>query len=259
MGGTGKIDPINKNFYEPIEQVEKWTLRLFVIGGILSFSPLLEEVLPYPAYQGVQIAFLCTVIVLFVLNHLLRLHLIPQAEESRLQDFLSSAYGVNLTENTTQKYYNNEEENPPRRAALQLLENLFFTKRVASEMLKSVRLICLAYVLGWLALVLCREVNLSWVFIVSQVLFSEEVLSRYIRLEWLRQRTKKLYIAVYRLFQTNMEQGHFEVYALENFVIYEKIKAGLSVTLSSKVFASLNDELSVEWDTVRQPLENKGD
>ena len=111
----------------------------------------------------------------------------------------------------------------------------------------------------WLALVLCREVNLSWIFITSQVLFSEEVLSKYIRLEWLRQRTKRLYSSVYRLFQTNMEQKDFEVYTLENFVIYEKIKAGLGVTLSSKIFTNLNDELSVEWDAIRKPLENNGE
>lgn len=125
-------------------------------------------------------------------------------------------------------------------------------------MLKSTRLVCLTYLLVWLALVLCREVNLSWVFITSQVLFSEEVLSKYIRLEWLKQRTKILYSSVYRLFQTNMEQKCFEVCALENFVIYEKVKAGLGVTLSSKIFDSLNEELSKEWDTIRQPLENGG-
>ena len=126
MGGTGKVDPINKNFYEPIERAEKWTLILFVIGGLLSFCPLFEDVMPALVYEGVQIAFLCTVIVLFVLSHVLRLYLIPQAEESRVQDFLSSAYGINLTQDTTQKYYNNEEKNPYKRAALQLLENLFF-------------------------------------------------------------------------------------------------------------------------------------
>lgn len=257
MGRLGKVDPISVNFYKPIEQVENFTLYLFIIAGILSFSPIFEDVLSPPVYEILQIGFLALVILLFVSSHVLRLYLIPRAEESRVRDFLSSAYGINLTQDTTQEYYNNEEQNPSKRVALQLLENLFFTKRISSEMIKSTRFLCLSYVFLWLVLILCREVNLGWIFIASQVLFSEEVLSKYIRLECLRLRTECLYNTLYRLFHTSIKQKDFEVYAFENFVIYEKVKAGLGVTLSSKLFNRLNHKLSVEWDVIRQPLENK--
>ncbi|MDD3019645.1 MAG: hypothetical protein PHX61_01530 [Alphaproteobacteria bacterium] len=257
MGTLGKVDPINKNYYEPIEYTERWTFILFFIGGILSFSPLLVEFIPSYIYKAVQIVFLCTVMALFILNHVLRLYLIPQAEESRVQDFLSSAYGIQLIQDTTKKYYNNEEKFSSRKAALQLLENLFFTKCVSAEMLKCMRPFFYVYLISWVMLISCREVSLDWVFIASQVVFSEEVLSKYIRLEYLRHRAGKLYDEVYRLFQTT--QSHFEIYALEKFVIYEKVKAGLGITLSSKVFNKLNDELSIRWTTICKSLENSGE
>lgn len=206
-------------------------------------------------YEEAQIVFLIVALVLFGINHALRLYLIPRAEESRVQDFLSSAHNVKLTQDTTEKYYNNDETDPYRRSALQLLENLFFTKNVSAEMLKATRIICALYLLSWLGLVFCRDVSLGWIFVASQVLFSEEVFSKYLRLEWLRNRTGRLYEDVYRLFQTSINKKDFEIQTLEKFIIYEKIKAGLAVTLSSKIFNKRNDDLSTEWEKICKPLQ----
>lgn len=254
-----KSDPISKKYYAPIECVEGWAFVFFLLGGALSFVPLFEaQIQSYKLYEEVQIFFLIVVLILFALNHILRLYLFPRAEESRVQDFLSSAYNVKLIQDTTEKYYNNDENNGYRRLALQLLEDLLCTKDIASKMLQKMRIFCGLYLIGWLILILSHEVNLGEVFVVSQVLFSEEVFSKFLRLECLRHRANRLYGEVYRLLTTKMDGKHFRVQSLEKFIIYERAKASLAVTLSSKIFHNRSAKLTADWDIICKSLESNG-
>jgi len=108
--------------------------------------------------------------------------------------------------------------------------------------------------LAWLLCLLNRQTDLGIVVAASQAVFSEQVVSKWLRLEWLRIRFEKTYDDVYRLFQSRPVASRFNAMTLESLGMYETAKANGAITLSSKLFRQLNDELSAEWERIKTEL-----
>lgn len=257
MGSLGKkVDLISKNYacIERTEQISKW---IYWFGAVLSIILLLgnSQFSKNVYFELTQNVFLASIIILFILNLILRFYMVPRAEESRIKDFLSSAYGVNLISVPTSGYYNNNATQPIHRLALQLLENTFFTKRIIAEELIPIRWQIGLYVFALLIVFVSTKINCEWKLIVCGIFFGEEVLSKYIRMEWLRIRADHIYEDMHRIFCNEPNNVMLEIQVLEKFSIYERIKSMLAVTLSSRYFNKLNDGLSREWTDICKNLE----
>jgi len=228
---------------------------LFFINALLSFCTLLIDQEAQPqAYGVVLLLFGISVVAMFVLGMILRLYLIPRAEDKRRQDFFSSACGVSLIHQQTEGYYNNDFKDPIKRIAAQVLENSFFSKEIALRMARRERIKIVIYALVWLVLLHNRRTDLGWIVVASQVIFSEQILSKWFRLEWLRIRFEKSFDDVYKLLQTRPSVTQFNAHALDALSMYETAKANAAATLSSKIFDSLNASLSAEWEKVKATL-----
>jgi hypothetical protein len=110
------------------------------------------------------------------------------------------------------------------------------------------------YALIWLVLLHNRRTDLGWIVAASQAIFSEQILSKLFRLEWLRIRFEKTFDDVFRLFQIKSSVGQFNAHALDALTMYETAKANAGITLSSTIFDDLNPTLSTEWDKVKATL-----
>ncbi|WP_422260223.1 hypothetical protein, partial [Dokdonella sp.] len=144
-------------------------------------------------YDAVVVLFVLAVVALFVVGLFLRLYLTPRADDRRRQDFFTSACNVNLTPETTVGYYNNELTKPIDRIAAQLFENSFFSKNIALSMVKFERAKVAVYAILWLVAVLNRSTDLGWIAAAAQAVFSEQILSKWFRLEWLRMRFERTF------------------------------------------------------------------
>lgn len=135
-----KVDPIRDRYFKPLEQAEQWFERLLFANAALSLAvPLIDRSLYPTAYAAVQISFATLVVVGAILGLGIKLYWGPRGAERRISDFVSSAFAVSLSPERTQGYYNNTETEPVRRAALQLLENSWFTKEIARLMAEVIR------------------------------------------------------------------------------------------------------------------------
>lgn len=250
-----RSDPIRTNYYDAVQTAEKVTDGLFYLNALLSFSTLLIDQKTHPeVYDIVLILFCISVFVMFALGMILRLYLTPRAEDKRRQDFFSSACSVRLIHQQTNGYYNNDLTNPIKRMAAQVLENSLFSKEISLRMARRERVKVAIYTLIWLVLLHNRRTDLGWIVAASQAIFSEQILSRWLRLEWLRIRFEKTFDDVFKLFQTRPSMTHFNAHALDYVTMYETAKANAGITLSSKIFDELNPTLSKEWDTVKATL-----
>ncbi len=250
-----RSDPIRTNYFDAIQKAEKVTDWLFYLNALLSFCTLLvEQKTNRDAYDAILILFSISVVAMFAINMMLRLYLTPRAEDKRRQDFFSSACNVNLTHQQTDGYYNNDFKDPIKRMAAQVLENSFFSKEIVLRMARCERVKLAVYALIWLLLLLNRRSDLGWLVAASQAIFSEQILSKLFRLEWLRIRIEKTFDDVFRLFQTKPSVAQFNAHALEAFSMYETAKASAGITLSSRIFDDLNSTLSMEWDKVKATL-----
>ncbi len=250
-----RFDPIRANYFHAVQMAEKITDWLFYLTALLSFSTLLVEQKTYPdAYDVVLILFSISVVAMFALGMMLRLYLSPRAEDKRRQDFFSSACNVNLIHQKTDGYYNNDFKDPIKRIAAQVLENSFFSKEIALRMARHERIKVAIYVLIWLLLLHNRRTDLGWIVAASQAIFSEQIVSKLFRLEWLRIRFEKTFDDVFRLFQTKPTVVQFNAHALDALLMYETAKANAGITLSSTIFDEINPNLSTEWDKLKEAL-----
>lgn len=248
-------DPIREKYYDRVEIADMSADGLFYLGASMSILSLLVDKHEYArTYDWIQIGFLVDAVAMFALGLASRLYLTPRAEDKRRQDFFSSAFGVNLTHEGTVGYYNNDVREPVKKMAAQLLENSLFSKAIALSMARVERLKLLAYGVLWLICVVNRQSDLGVILLISQVVFSEQVVSRWLRLEWLRMRFEKTYEDVYRLWQTRPAASTFNALILDSLSAYEAAKSTAGVTLSSRIFDRLNETISNEWNSVKKVL-----
>jgi hypothetical protein len=250
-----RLDPIRQRYYDPLELIDKVSDILFYGGAALSLvMPFLDKASHPILYNWGLILFGAAAVALFGLGLVVRLYLTPRAEDERRKDFLTSACGVDLAQETTVGYYNNNLSKPTERIAAQILENAYFTKSGALYLLKVERTKVVVYFSVWLVCIFHRDVDLGWIVAASQAIFSEQVLSKWIRIEWLRIRTERIFDSVYQLFQTRPNVATFNAITFESFAKYESTKSNAAITLSTRIFEANNAKWASEWGVIKVKL-----
>ena len=205
-----KIDPI-RDSYNSIELSDKIYGIIFYITAIISITLFFIDKNKYEfTYNIIQIIFLISAVILFILGTIIRLYLTPRCENKRLKDFLSNSYGLDLSHEKTFGYYNNNFSEPLKRIAAQILENSLFSKSIILKMAVNERIKSSVYICLFIIAILFRNTNLEFISIISQFLFSEELLSRLIRVEWMRMRFEKIYDNIYNLFISDPTKNKFD-------------------------------------------------
>jgi hypothetical protein len=250
-----KADPISKRYYYAVELADLVNAWLFYAGALLSILVLIVNPSRYPDLYGlIFVLFVIVVVLFFAVTMSARLYFTPRAEQKRRQDFLTSAFGVSLTHENTCGYYNNDFKEPPKKIAAQLLENSFFSKSLTLKIAQNERLKTAGYFAIWLTALVCRKTDVGVILAATQALFSEQILSRMIRIEWFRSKCERVHDDVYRLFQTALADDRFLPMALDSLLLYETAKSNAAVVIPSKLFKRMNAELSVEWEKIREKL-----
>lgn len=248
-------DPIREEYFLSVEAFESASNYLFWIIAALSCAIFFIDRPENPfAHQITQWTFSALTIGMFVIGIAQRLYLIPRAEDARRRDFISSAFEVSLSYKSTAGYYNNSLTDPNQRIAAQILENSFFSKTIILHMLRRERMTTACYAAMWLLAVLNRDTDIGLLAIVSQVIFSEQIISNWLRLESARMRYEKTYEDTYRLLQTKDFSGVFTARVIEILGFYEASKINSGIVLSSAIFEKLNHQLSVEWEEIKSRL-----
>jgi len=246
------IDPIGDEFFQPLLRAEKVADSLFYGSAFLSIASLIIDPKGWPsANDAAQTLFVFSVLTLFITNSIIRLYLFPRAQQGRVEDFLSHAFDKPLSHKRTEAYYNNSATNPSSRIAAQVLESSFFSKEILSMMAWKYRATIVLYTVAFATAVIYRRTDLAWIGVGAQILFSEQVLSRYIRYEWFKKECEQIYKALSRLFQTKAD---LKIPSVEFLTRYENVKATAALSLSSKVFAEERHRLSEEWEAVRRTI-----
>ncbi len=249
-----KIDPIRKKYYKPLEIAEKFECAFFYISAISSWLILIIDKNQYSALlEWSQILFALVVILLATTGATIRLYLAPRAQESRYKDFISHAFDTPHYEKT-KGYYNNKESEPLRRIAAQTLENSFYSKNIIVDMVRWERGKIIIYFVIWIFLMAHRSTELNIIVIITQVIFSEFLLLRWLLSEWLSCKFEKVFDNLFQLFKDNGKNTTFDSNALEINGIYEMAKASSCITLSEKIFIEKSSELDQEWKKIRSNL-----
>jgi hypothetical protein len=248
-----RVDPIREKYFKPIEKAEIWSNGIFAVSAVLSIAAALihEKVAPQ-AFALVQVSFMVSVIVLFVLDQLIRLYLSPRGADARGLDFFSRAYGLALSHERTHEYYNSPTTTPPQAIAAQTFENSLFTKEIANRMWKRSAPIAILYVMVWFGAVFYRDTPLPLLATCAQVVFGEQIIAKFLRLIWLQWRCEQVFSDLASAFTTGVNNPTFSARVMVIYTKYEAAKALAGITLSSKIFEKANPQLSAKWDQLKR-------
>lgn len=252
-----KVDTVGDNYYRPLEKSEVIGAGLFWMVSILSIAALFLDKSAYPlAYDILQIVFIVSVVLFFFQGQIQKLYLFPRAEDKRRQELLSNSYNVVLTHEETVDYYNNDQTNPLKRLAASIMESAFFTREIVRMMLVGQRTKTVGYLLIYVVAVLNRSTNLEVLAIAAQAVFSEEIIARWFRMEWLRIRSEQVFDNLNRLFtgRQDFSRPTAQSQAIDLFSFYETTKSTAAILLSSRLFHKHNARLSDEWEKMRGRL-----
>ncbi len=252
-----RVDELEK-YYHPIGVCDNWSGRLFFVSAILSvLIPYTSTIENQWLVNSASIFFILSVVVYSILVNYNGFYLIPTAENLRRKQLLSDAFGIPLTPEQTRLYYNNKVSPSVMRLGANIMENTFFAKSVCCEMAKKERIKILIYTLVWLSAIFNRSTDLNLLLTLTQVLFSGEIVVRWIKIEVMRSRNESIYEKLYSLFLNRGSSEDHKIVAgiLDSFASYESAKASASIKQSSKIFHSLNPNLTKEWNSIKKKLE----
>lgn len=248
-----RLDELDK-YYNPIRKLETWLKLLFWISLILSIVVIFADILPASVQDVPAVLFSLSVVAHFVLNLYEKFSLLPSALEKRRKQFLSDSLGVALIPESTKNYYNNSLPPSIVKLGVNLFENTFFTHNIATRMAQKERRLIFIYAMAWLGAVTWRGTNLDFVIVITQALFSGEIIQYWINLELLRIRSERTYSKLYNFFlknDTDVQNNYNLAVILDSFSSYEALKAESGISLSDRVFKELNLTLSREWEEIK--------
>lgn len=255
ISNSQRSDPVGDKYYAAVAKADKASDCLFYIAAALSITVLFIDKTTWPILMRVAMAaFVLSVISLFCLGLATRLYWTPRAEEKRRLDFFTNALNVSMTHETSVNYYNNKETDPVRRMAAQLLENSHFTKSIALKMAPLERIRAIVYAIIWIICWLLPNADLGLIASATQALFTEQIISRAWRLEWLRSNCERVFEEVHQSFSSGASGDQFRAMTLRSFSNYEMTKAIAGIALSSKIFDTENEKLSAEWEAIKRSI-----
>jgi hypothetical protein len=191
-------------------------------------------------------------VLLFIAGHVIRLYLCPRAERERVRDFVSHAFTVHLVSKKSEGYYNSHDNGPYINSAAQVLENCHFSKHIAADMAKNARIIICAYSVILFVSILNRTTSLSLIAIIAQAFLGEYILSRWLRIEWLKARFESLYDTLYTVIQNSTRDNTNFIARIFSLIIeYESTKSIGGIVLSEASYLKLNQILSDEWNNIK--------
>lgn len=253
-----KSDPTGAQYYKPLATADKASDWLFYLAALLSIVILAIDRKTHQAlYDAVQTAFILATIGVFLSGVVIRVYFWPRAENSRRKDLFTDAFDVPLTAQPSEGYYNSRQQPGLRRMLASFMESSFFTQKITGTMLAWQRAKIIIYFGLWIVAVMNRTADIGTLALIVQALFSEQIFSKHIRLEWLHRRAEGIYGKAHSLFlqhSSTRNTKHFTACALEIMAEYETAKASASIVLSSRIFNRDNAAITAQWDAVRSKL-----
>lgn len=169
---------------------------------------------------------------------------------------LSNALGAAIGESIRSDYYNSGLPPSFVRLAATTLENTLFTAAVLSRMLVRERIKIAIYFTLLLLLLTIRRTSSEWLVLLAQAFFSADLLLAWLRIERFRARTHFVHETLRQFFlqRASIQTPNGLAIVIAAFTDYECAKDEAALPLDSKLFDSLNPEISARWETLKKQV-----
>ena len=179
--------------------------------------------------------------------------------EAKETNYSTNSFDVPLTPEQTQAYYNNPLAPSIRRLRCKCLGELLFREGSLWEdggPGTERRAKVLVYFIVWILAALWRGTPLEILVVVTQTVFSGEILARLVSIEVLRHRNEDLFEELYHEFlhKVDFRSSTGTACILDAFATYEAAKASAAFKQSTRIFMALNPNLTRQWKEITEQL-----
>lgn len=168
----------------------------------------------------------------------------------RRKSLLKESFDVDTTIKETNKYYNNNKEPSIEKLGLNCYESAFFTKNIVAKMLPiniiKVSILAIVYII-----LMVNLENLDLLLIITQTLFSAEIVFYFIKLCYYKFQLDKIckkFQDIFFIIGLSNKEG--QVLLLYAILDYECLKSYCKISISSKIFFENNEKWSKEWQEI---------
>lgn len=238
--------------YDITNKISNFGNMLFLLTIIISFILLFDFKLKN-VFIIISIALTLGYIELSNINDMYFSNL---AETKRRKSLLKKSFNINTTLRETNKYYNNDEIPSIKKLGLNCYESAFFTKKVVDKMMFINSMKIAIFILIYIILMIQLE-NLELLLVITQTLFSAEILFYFIKLCYYKFQLDKICKEFQDIFFILGLSNNMEFLLLDVTMDYECLKSYCKIATSSKIFNKYNKECLDEWNKLLKKLKQQ--
>lgn len=241
-----------QDLYDRVNKISNFGNILFLLTIIISFILLFNFKLK-DIFITLSIIFTLGYIVLININDMYFSNL---AENERRKSLLKESFNINTTLRETNKYYNNDETPSIKKLGLNCYESAFFTKKVVDKMMFTNCIKITIFILIYIILMIQLE-NLELLLVITQTLFSAEILFYFIKLCYYKFQLDKICKDFQDIFFIRGLSSNIDALILNATMDYECLKSYCKVATSSKIFNKYNKEWSNDWNKLLKRMKQQ--
>ena len=238
-----------KELYDRCNKIENIIKLFFVLNIVITFILLLDIKIVVIRDFLVIASIIFSIIYVF-LSYINEMHFINFAENERRKNLLKESFNVNLTLKDTNKYYNNDIIPSIEKLGMNSYESIFHTKKIVDKMiLKKFLFICVIIV--FYIIVMIKVENMDLLLIITQTLFSSEIIFAFIKLCYFKFELDKLnddFQRIFFLMPLNNKETHALI--LDIAMNYESLKSYCKILISTKIFFKYREQWEKEWKKI---------
>lgn len=172
-----------------------------------------------------------------------------KAESLRNLDFIDNSFNTKFAQKNSSGYYSNDEiEVGILKMGINNFENTFFTKNVSAKMFnKELK----KFIIVILLILVCILTSTKFFIVASQLALPFAIIQQTVKLYIYHCRVEVIFYNYKELF-SKANQDDIVPNIIKNVINYEKILSWAGIPLDSKIFNKLNDNLSNEWNIIKQ-------
>lgn len=248
----GRVDEVRKHY----NSSDFFDTAANILFYVLALSAILLATVQQKEIKEIaSTLFIVMVVLYFIVRYIPTLFFLPNAEKIRRKQLLSNSFSLPLVHETTQDYYNNPFPPSVVRLGANTLESSLFSQRILSKMLIFERTKVTTFFILWAGALAYKSISQEVIIIISQSIFSTEVIVRWINMELLRLKCREVYNDLYNFFLTKQDKSlQAPALVLDIFSSYECAKAAASIILTTKIFEKINPEVIIEWENIKKQL-----
>ena len=241
-----------QNLYDRTNKISNFGNILFLLTIIISFVLLFDF-----KHKDVFITLSIILTLGYIgLSNINDIYFSNLAEMERRKSLLKESFNINITLKETNKYYNNDEIPSIKKLGLNCYESAFFTKKVVDKMMFANIIKITIFILIYIILMIQLE-NLELLLVITQTLFSAEILFYFIKLCYYKFQLDKICKEFQDIFFIRGISSNMEVLLLDATMDYECLKSYCKIATSSKIFNKYNKVWSDEWNKLIKKLKKQ--